>query len=65
MFGRGICKKYKSRDKKFVLKTDIFHNNYTLYKNPGFLLVISRCIFRVFSYLGLILFIFTAAGVFA
>ena len=39
--------------------------NYTLYKNPGFWLVNSQCIFRVFSYLGLILFIFTAAGVFA
>ena len=41
------------------------HYNYTLYKNPGFWLVNSRCIFRVFSYLGLISFIFTAAGVFA
>jgi hypothetical protein len=30
-----------------------------LYKNPGFWLVNSRCIFRVFSYLGLISFIFT------
>ena len=39
--------------------------NYTLYKNPGFWLVNSRCIFFcVFSYLGLILFIFTAARVF-
>ena len=42
----------------------IFYN-YTLYKNHGFWLVNSRCIFRVFSYLGLISFIFTAAGVFA
>jgi hypothetical protein len=41
------------------------HYNYTLYKNPGFWLVNSRCIVRVFSYLGLISFIFTAAGVFA
>ena len=40
-------------------------SNYTLYKNPGFWLFNSRCIFRVFSYLGLISFIFTAAGVFA
>ena len=40
-------------------------SNYTLYKNPGFWLVNSRCIFRVNSYLGLISFIFTAAGVFA
>ena len=40
-----------------------FRNNYTLYKNPGFWLVNSRCIFRVFSYLGLISFIFTAARV--
>jgi hypothetical protein len=32
----------------------LFHINYTLYKNPGFWLVNSRCIFRVFSYLGLI-----------
>jgi hypothetical protein len=39
--------------------------NYTLYKNPGFWLVSSRCIFRVFSYLGLISFNFTADGVFA
>ena len=39
--------------------------NYTLYKNPGFWLVISRYIFHVFSYLGLISFIFIAAGVFA
>jgi hypothetical protein len=28
--------------------------NYTLYKNPGFWLFNSQCIFRVFSYLGLI-----------
>jgi hypothetical protein len=42
-----------------------FHDNYTIYKNPGFWLVKSRCIFCVFSYLGLISFIFTAAGVFA
>ena len=40
-------------------------SNYTLYKNPGFWLVNSRCIFRVNSYLGFISFIFTAAGVFA
>ena len=40
-------------------------SNYTLYKNPGFWLFNSRCIFRVFSYLGVISFIFTAAGVFA
>jgi hypothetical protein len=46
-------------------KHDISVYNYTLYKNPGFWLVDSRCIFRVFSYLGLISFIFTAAGVFA
>ena len=39
--------------------------NYTLYKNPAIWLVNSRCIFRVFSYLWLISFIFTAAGVFA
>ena len=39
--------------------------NYTLYKNPGFWLVNSRCIFHVFSYLGLISFILTAARVFA
>jgi hypothetical protein len=39
--------------------------NYTFNKNPGFGLVNSRCIFRVISYLGLISFIFTAAGVFA
>jgi hypothetical protein len=39
--------------------------NYTIYKNPVFWLVNSRCIFRVFSYLGLISFIFAAAGVFA
>jgi hypothetical protein len=39
--------------------------NYTSYKNPGFWLVNSRCIFRVFSYLGLISFIFTTVGVFA
>jgi hypothetical protein len=39
--------------------------NYTLYKNPGFLLVNNRCIVRVFSLLGLISFIFTAAGIFA
>ena len=39
--------------------------HYILYKNPGFWLVNSRCIFRVFSYLGLISFIFTTAGVFA
>ena len=44
--------------------TFIHHTNYTLYKNPGFWLVNSRCIFREFSYL-LISFIFTAAGVFA
>ena len=36
-----------------------------VYKNPGFWLVNSRCIFRVFSYLGLISFIFNAAGIFA
>jgi hypothetical protein len=39
--------------------------NYTFYKNPGFWLVNSRCNCRVFSYLGLISFIFTAVGVFA
>ena len=39
--------------------------NYTIYKNPVFWLGNSRCIFRVFSYLGLISFIFAAAGVFA
>ena len=39
--------------------------NYTFYKNPGFWFVNSRCIFRVISYLGLISFMFTAAGVFA
>ena len=39
--------------------------NYTLYKNPGFWLVNSRCIFRAFSYLGLISFIFTTVGLFA
>ena len=39
--------------------------NYTLYKNPGFWLVNCRCIFRVFSYLGSISFIFAVAGVFA
>ena len=39
--------------------------NYTSYKNTGFWLVNSRCILRVFSYLGLISFIFTDAGVFA
>ena len=39
--------------------------NYTLYKNNGFWLDNSRCIFRVFLYLGLISFIFTAAEVFA
>ena len=33
---------------------DILLYNYTLYKNPGFWLVNNRCIFRVFSYLGLI-----------
>ena len=38
---------------------------YTLYKNPGFWLDNSRCIFRVFSYLGLISLIFSGAGVFA
>jgi hypothetical protein len=37
--------------------------NYTLYKNHGFWLVNSRCIFRVFSWF--ISFIFTAAEVFA
>ena len=42
-----------------------YYDNYTLYKNPGFWLVNSRCIFRVFSYLGLISFISTTAGVFA
>jgi hypothetical protein len=42
-----------------------FFSNYTLYKNPGFWLANSRCIFHVFSYLGLISFIFTVAGVFA
>jgi hypothetical protein len=31
--------------------------NYTIYKNPVFWLVNSRCIFRVFSYLGLISFL--------
>ena len=41
----------------------ILKNNYTLYKNPGFRLVNNWCIFRVFSYLGLISVIFTAAGV--
>ena len=40
-----------------------FNYNYTLYKNPGFWLVNSCCIFRVFSYLGLISLIFTAVGV--
>ena len=39
--------------------------NYTFHKNPGFWLVNSRCIFRVISYLGLISFMFTTAGVFA
>ena len=53
MIGRGICEKYKSKDEKFILKTDIFRNNYTLYKNPGFWLVNSRFIFCVLSYLGL------------
>jgi hypothetical protein len=42
-----------------------FFFNYTLYKNPGFWLVNSRCIFHVFSYLGLLSFIFATAGVFA
>ena len=42
-----------------------YRHNYNLYKNPGFLLVNSRCIFRLFSYLGLISFIFIAAGLFA
>ena len=65
MIGRGICEKYKSKDEKFILKTDIFRNNYTLYKNPGFWLVNSRFIFCALSYLGLILFIFTTARVFA
>jgi hypothetical protein len=36
--------------------------NYTLCKNPGFWLVNSRCIVRVFSYLGLISFIFPLPG---
>ena len=39
--------------------------NYTFNKKPGFWLVNSRRIFRVISYLGLISFIVTAAGVFA
>jgi hypothetical protein len=39
--------------------------NYTLYKTPVFWLVNSSCIFGVFSYLGLISFIFTAIEVFA
>ena len=47
----------------FVFFSSVF--NYTFYKNPGFWFVNSRCIFRVISYLGLISFIFTAAGVFA
>ena len=42
-----------------------FNLNYTLYKNPVFWLVNSPCIFCVFSYLGLISFIFTAARVIA
>jgi hypothetical protein len=37
----------------------------SLYKTPGFWLVNSSCIFGVFSYLGLISFIFTAIEVFA
>ena len=49
----------------FLLHFITLKHNYTLYKNPGFWLVNSRCIFRVFSYLGLISFIFNAAGVFA
>jgi hypothetical protein len=40
------------------------NHNYTSYKNPGFWLANNRCIFRVFSHLGLISFIFTAAGYF-
>jgi hypothetical protein len=40
----------------------ICNSNYTLYKNPGVWLVNSRCIFRVFSYLGLISFIFPMPG---
>ena len=43
------------------LNTSYHLDNYTLYKNPGFWLVNSRCIFRVFSYLGFISFIFFAA----
>jgi hypothetical protein len=45
--------------------TKHFGTNYTLYKNPGFWLVNSRCIYRVFSDLGLMSFIFTTVGVFA
>ena len=44
---------------------EYFKHNYTLYNNPGFRLVNNRCILRVFSYLELISFIFTTAGVFA
>ena len=40
------------------------NHNYTSYRNPGFWLINSQCIFRVFSYLGLISFI-TAAEAFA
>jgi hypothetical protein len=55
---------------RFVVVVDILQYfssifNYTFNKNPGFWLVNSRCIFRVISYLGLISFNFTAAGVFA
>jgi hypothetical protein len=41
-----------------------FMYNYTLYKNPGFWLVNSRCILHVFSYLGLISLIFSGDEVF-
>ena len=46
------------------IRNSFFISNYTLYKNPGFWLVNSRCIFRVFSYSGLISFIFTTTVVF-
>jgi hypothetical protein len=42
-----------------------FMYNYTLYKNRGIWLVNSRCIFHVFSYLGLISLILSGVGVFA
>jgi hypothetical protein len=53
------------KDCKIMLHWSYFIINYTLYKNPEFWLVNSQCIFRVFSYLGLISFIFTTAEVFA